>query len=119
MKDIKKDVRVLNYKRGRFALIDLPSGERIFISIGSATARVVDKSSFIRWCFTKCVVSERLDKWQPEYWRSNSFYRGINRAMILDGLLISLLKCNSINEIRQIWPTLENPILVFDAQTRK
>jgi hypothetical protein len=119
MDDIKQDERVLNYKRGRFALVSLPSGERILISIGSATVRVVDKSTIIRWCFTKVIASERLDKWQPEYWQSNSFYRGINRAMILDGLLVSLLKCNSVNEVRQIWPTLENPILIIDEQTRK
>jgi hypothetical protein len=106
------------------ALVRLPSGERILISIGSATARVLDKSTIFAWCFTKTVVSERLDTWQPEYWQCNRFYRRINRAMILDGLLALLSNYHSIDEVRRAWPTLQNPIdvigrKIFDVPQHK
>jgi len=110
--DEKKTFLVLNYKAGRSALVDLPSGEQIVISIGTATAKVIAKRAIVGWYLPKVVASERLDTWQPEFRQFNELHRRINRDMFLDGVLASLSQCRSIDDIRRAWPTMQNPILV-------
>jgi hypothetical protein len=92
-------------------LVDLSSGERILISIGSATVKIMDKSPNAGW-FAKAIASERLDAWQPDYWKLNNFHHQINRNMILEGLVISLSRCRSVDDVRRAWPAMQNPILV-------
>src|SRR5208283_3441275 len=94
--DKKQICQVVKQKPGRFAMVELPSGEQIMISIGSATVKILAKRDFWGWCLPKVIASERLSTWQSKYQRYNGFYRRICRTMILDGLLTLLSTCESI-----------------------
>ena len=112
-KDKKQIIcQVLNHKAGRFALVGLPSGEQIVISIGSVTAKILAKRAVVGWYLPKVVAFERLSTWQSEYPHQNSFHRGICRGLVLEGLLALLSNCQSVDEIRQAWPRMENPLAV-------
>ena|SRR2546422_723062 len=115
-KDKKQTCQVLNRKAGRFALIGLASGEQIVISIGSATAKILAKRAFVGWYLPKVVASERLSTWQSEYPHQNGFYRGICRGLVLEGLLDLLSNCQSVDEIRQAWPRMENPLALVGRE---
>ena len=105
--------RLVNEKAGRFARVDLPSGEQIVISVGSATAKILSERAVLGWLLPRVIVSQRLSAWQSDYPRYNSFHRRLCRAMVLEGLLASLSRCRSIEEIQQSWQTMRNPIAVI------
>ena len=90
-----------------------PSGEHIVISIGSATAKILAKHSVFGWLLPRVIVSERLSVWQSDYPRYNGFHRRLCRDMVLEGLLSSLSHCRSIEQIRQAWLTMQNPVAVI------
>jgi hypothetical protein len=104
--------QILNRKTGRFAMIALPSGERIIISIGSATAKILVRRSVFGWLLPRTIASEQLSAWQSEYPQYNDFYRQICRGMVLEGLLASLSHCQSIAELQAAWAVMKNPVAV-------
>lgn len=104
--------RVLNHKTGRFAKIGLLSGEEIVISIGTANAKIFAKRGVFGWFLPRVIVSEQLSVWQSEYRRYNGFHRRLCRGMALEGLLALLSHCRSIDEIQQVWQTMQNPVAV-------
>ena len=110
--DQQQVAQVLNSKPGRFAMLALYSGEQIIISVGTATAKVVMKHPIFGWYFPKTIASERLATWQPEYEKYSNLHRNISRKLVLDGLIKTLSSVRSIEEIRQVWLSIKNPIVV-------
>jgi hypothetical protein len=102
---------ILKFKPGRFARLRLSSGETLVISIGYATAKVFSDRALVGWLLPKTVVAEKLSVWQPDYLQYNAFYRKLCRAMILEGLLGQVCECGSIDQVRQKWRTLQNPVV--------
>jgi hypothetical protein len=112
----KKASQVLNYRAGRFALVVLPSEEQILISIGTSTVKILAKRAIFGWYLPKVVVSQRLSVWQPDYQQYNAMYRRACCTMILDGLLTLLSHYQSIDKLRQAWPTMQNPLAVVGRE---
>lgn len=109
---LKHGSQLLSYTGGRVASIGLQSGEHVVISIGTATAKVFVRRPLFGWWLPRVVASARLSKWDDRYLRYNALYRGVLRAMILDGLLSLVSRCSSVAELQLAWCVIRNPIEV-------
>ncbi len=109
---LKHGSKLLLYTSGHVASIVLRSGEHVVISIGTDTAKIFTRRPLLGWWLPRVVVSEQLSKWDNRYLQFNDLYRGVLRAMILDGLLILVLRCSSVVELRIACRVIRNPIEV-------
>lgn len=107
---------MLSYQLGKAAYIVLPSNERIIISIGTLTVKVLTKRSIIGWKFPKVIVSQSIASWEERFDKFDRLRRFGCGAMILDGLLCLVSSFKSIEELRLAWPVLRNHLEVWASE---
>ena len=108
--------RLIHYETARVAKIELPSGEQVLISIGTASAKLYRKNRLFGWFLPRSFVSKPLVEWDPRYCHVSGFDRDVFRGMILDGLLSLLSRFKSIDELNRGWPTMKNPMEVASLE---
>lgn len=105
----KNGSTLASYTRGRSAFVVLSSMEPIIVSIGVTTAKIAKKRPLLGWYLPKKIASERIEIWDEQFYSYNSFLRLAARGLVLDGLIILLSKCRSVEDILTAWGSLDNP----------
>jgi hypothetical protein len=96
---------LLQYQSPRVAVPRLSSGEDVFISIGTSTARVYRRNRVFGWFLAKRVVSRQLASWDSNFATSNGFHREAYRKMFLDGLIDLISQCKILRNCDTVGPT--------------
>ena len=109
---------LLKYESGKFAYLLLPSNEKIIISIGTKTVKILTRRPVIGWISPKTVAFQKIEYWANDSLRPYRSYANLNRmeryacgCMALYGLVDLMSRCKSISEIQLAWPDLYNPLL--------
>ena len=109
---------LLKYESGKFAYLLLPSNEKIIISIGTETVKILTRRPIIGLIFPKTVAFQKIEYWANDSLRPYITYANLNRMQryasgctALDGLVDLMSRCKSISEIQLAWPDLYNPLL--------
>ncbi len=102
--------KLVEYTSRRIALIVLPSGENLIISIGAFTAKIMRPRKFFGVFFPKVLLANNITAWEPAYQTQPAMAKEGTRLYLLAGLIMILSKCKTTKEVAMIWPTIENPI---------
>jgi hypothetical protein len=109
---VKNGSELLSYVDASAALLVLPSGEQLIISVGTASAKICVTRAVFGWRLPRVIASEQLSKWEGQYDQLPALQREAVRAWVLDGLVSLVSGFASVAELQLAWSVLRNPIEV-------
>jgi hypothetical protein len=94
------DLKIIDFKKTQYALVQLSSGSEFMISMGAATVKFF-KKGLLGYVTPKTILSKQITDWDKRYLSYNSLVREGIKLNLLTGLIIKLSKIKSENEIEQ------------------
>ena len=94
------DLKIIDYKMAEFALVRIPSGTELMISMGATTVKFL-KKGLLGYVTPKTILSKQISDWDSRYISYDSLRREGIKLNLLTGLIIKLSKIRSENEIEQ------------------
>jgi len=101
---------LLGYTQGRSATLILASGEKVILSAGTSTFKVFAKRGAIGWLLPRTLGSKKLSDWLGESYNRRDFRYLSAVVVAMQGVIILLSRCKSLNEVEIAWPELPNPV---------
>lgn len=94
------DLKIIDFKMTQYALLQLPSGSEIMISMGATTVKFL-KKGLLGYVTPKTILSKQIADWDKRYLSHNALVREGVKLHLLTGLIFDLSKIKSENEIEQ------------------
>jgi hypothetical protein len=101
---------LLRYQLGRFAVIALPSGEELFLSLGLNTIKVMEKRGVFGFFLPRVIAKKKISEWAPAYRELQGIPRLFMATLLLDGLIWIISKMDSSSHVKMGWCVLRNPL---------
>ena len=94
------DLRIIDYKMARYAVVQLPSGTEIMISIGATMVKFL-KKGFLGYVMPKTILSKEIADWDNRFLSHSAILREGAKLNLLTGLIIKISGVKSEDEISQ------------------
>jgi hypothetical protein len=94
------DLKIIDLKKSEYALVQLPTGTELMISMGATTVKFL-KKGLLGYVTPKTILSKQIADWDNRYLSYDAFGREGAKLHLLTGLIIKLSKIRSENEIEQ------------------
>lgn len=94
------DLKIIDFKMAEYALVQLPSGTDLMISMGATTVKFL-KKGLLGYVTPKTILSKQISDWDEQYLSYDALGREGVKMPLLTGLIIKLSKIRSENDIEK------------------